>query len=221
MSVYAVSDLHGSIDLFHKILAILTPDDILYCLGDVCDRGLYGYDMMKQILENPQIIYLKGNHEQMFVDAARQMNKNNLCEDYPETNDIDLHKCNGGKDTIHAWLKDNLPMDIIDKLDSLPEKAEYINKDGIKIVMTHSGGLEDRLWDRNHFTYPIKEKNTIIVHGHTPIPYLPFLKNEENLEAPYWYADNTKVDIDCGCFISDMIVLLNLDNFQAISITND
>lgn len=221
MSVYAVADLHGSINLFHKILATLNPDDILYCLGDVCDRGLYGYDMMKQILENPQIIYLKGNHEQMFVDAARQMNKNRFCEDYPETNDIDLHRCNGGKDTIHAWLKDNLPMDIIDKLDNLPEKAEYINKDGIKIVMTHSGGLEDCLWDRNHFTYPIKEKNTIIVHGHTPIPYLPFLKNEENIEAPCWYADNTKVDIDCGCFVSDITVLLNLDNFQAIYITND
>ena len=39
MSVYAVSDLHGQLELYFKIKDFLKPEDYVYCLGDCGDRG--------------------------------------------------------------------------------------------------------------------------------------------------------------------------------------
>lgn len=223
MSVYAVSDLHGRKKLLDKILEILQPGDTLYCLGDVCDRGKYGYDMIKEVLANPQIVYLKGNHEELFIYAAKQArhNKFNPFDDMPETDDILFHRANGGEKTLRLWEKDGMPMDIIRQLEELPTAALYKNISGKTIVLTHSGSFTDPLWDREHFIKDEDiEENTIYVHGHTPIPYMINKKNTK-YSAPYWYNNNQKVNIDCGSFASHMTVLLNLDTFGIIPIYED
>ena len=221
MSFYVCSDLHGEGKLWDKIKEFLKPTDNLICLGDCIDRGLDGWRILKEMLLDERVHLLKGNHEDMMANFF--INKSQY--------DYSLWMYNGGEPTLRAFDKEENKKEWIKKINDLPQYMN-ITINGKNFRMSHAGynplynpedliKYDDLLWDRSHFTYPIKEKNTIIVHGHTPIPYLPFLKNEENIEAPYWYADNTKVDIDCGCFISDMTVLLNLDNFQAISITND
>ncbi len=39
MKHYAISDLHGCYNIYEQVCAILEPDDIVYFLGDACDRG--------------------------------------------------------------------------------------------------------------------------------------------------------------------------------------
>lgn len=60
-------------------------------------------------------------------------------------------------------------------------------------------------------------KNTIVVHGHTPIIFLAedLGLNLTKLESkPLWYCDNKKVCIDLGTYMTDAIILLNLDTFK-------
>lgn len=39
MAVYALSDLHGYLDLYKQIKEFLKPEDKVYFLGDAGDRG--------------------------------------------------------------------------------------------------------------------------------------------------------------------------------------
>ena len=74
MNHYVMSDIHGMGDLFDKAMNYLEEDNEPYqliYLGDACDRGPDGYRIMKQLLRNPNVIYLKGNHEDLFVKSAR------------------------------------------------------------------------------------------------------------------------------------------------------
>lgn len=126
MSVYACADLHGRYDLFQKIKDFIKPDDIVYMLGDCADRGSDGWDIIKEVYENPQFIYLKGNHEDMLVSAM--LGDKSLCF------------YNHGKKTYKDWrYRDGMDMKWVSKLKKLPTTAEYINAKGQKIIMSHAG----------------------------------------------------------------------------------
>lgn len=49
---YCISDIHGEIDRFRAMLKIiqLAPEDQLYILGDVIDRGSAGIDIIQIIM---------------------------------------------------------------------------------------------------------------------------------------------------------------------------
>ena len=76
MSVYALSDLHGCLDIYKSVKALLNPEDKVYFLGDAGDRGPQSWETIKAIARDPQFIYLKGNHEDMLVAAAEDYFKN-------------------------------------------------------------------------------------------------------------------------------------------------
>ena len=69
MATYAISDLHGRMDLFRQVKEFLQPEDVVYVLGDCGDRGPAGWELIKTVYEDPQFIYLMGNHEDMLVNA--------------------------------------------------------------------------------------------------------------------------------------------------------
>jgi serine/threonine protein phosphatase 1 len=74
MKHYVMSDIHGMGSLFDEVMSFLNEQDEyqLIFLGDACDRGTDGYRIMKSLLENPNVIYLKGNHEDLFVKAVHE-----------------------------------------------------------------------------------------------------------------------------------------------------
>ena len=49
MSIYAMSDIHGSYDAFCEMLSLIkmTDNDELILLGDYVDRGPKSYEMLK------------------------------------------------------------------------------------------------------------------------------------------------------------------------------
>ena len=103
--VYAVSDLHGMYELYEKICAKLKPEDEVIFLGDAGDRGPDGWKLIRAILDNPQWIYLLGNHEDMLINAIdeTQAFDGRLDQGY----DYLLSVHNGGQQTILDCLKDN------------------------------------------------------------------------------------------------------------------
>ena len=137
MATWAVSDLHGNYELFLAILDKISPADTVYFLGDACDRGHDGYDLMKSIWEQPNWIYLMGNHEDMFIEATTDyLNHGNWMYDtYADA------VRNGGYETLYCWELDSDVERKIwrNRIAKLPMGAEYVNTSGKRIFLCHAG----------------------------------------------------------------------------------
>lgn len=237
MSVYCCSDLHGRKDLYDQIKAFLKPEDMVYFLGDAGDRGPEPWKTIKAIYNDPQFIYLKGNHEDMLVKLMKA-NLNNM----PASDELWLVQVNGGTGTYQGWLAENEDdrKEWYRRLKHLPTWRTYTNANNMLIWLTHAGftpGDERHLpsdykllWDRSHFNTDWSGMdNELVVHGHTPIPLVIKDINEcceffEGKAENYiwedwdggalWYCNNHKVCIDCGAAWYDCCVLLDLDTFD-------
>lgn len=234
MSVYACGDLHGHLEIYHKIKAMLKPEDKVFCIGDCGDRGPDSWATIKAVYEDPQFIYLKGNHEDMLVKA---------CEDYLNDGGIwdyysySLSCYNGGRETLEGWERDPDRLTWLRRLKDLPTWDTYDSGDKT-FVLSHAGFTPwltvegncfippDRmlLWDREHFYEdwnPDEMDDVIIVHGHTPIHHLASDLRMDWSSGAFWYDGRHKVCIDSGGFFSGEWVLLNLDTLEDIVIELD
>lgn len=228
MATYACSDLHGMLNLYKTVKEFIQPDDVVFFLGDAGDRGPHPWECIKTIMDDPQFIYIKGNHEDMLVNAmgkgyGRQFN---------------LLRSNGGKDTYHQAMKEENWPEWRNRLRKLPTHMEYLNAQGERVCLSHAGftpwGIEnseaigwnwdeDLIWSRDHFLdkWPEDEefKSTIIVHGHTPVPYLledidPACRMGEVEPGALWYCNGRKCCIDAGAVFTGYFSLLNLDTWD-------
>lgn len=69
--VYVMSDLHGQLGAYLKMLDIISfsPDDTLYVVGDAIDRGKHGIKILQHIMGRDNIVFIRGNHEQQMLEA--------------------------------------------------------------------------------------------------------------------------------------------------------
>lgn len=224
MSTYCISDLHGRYDLYQEVKKFLKPEDKVYFLGDAADRGPDGWRLIKEIWENPQFTYLMGNHEHILLHAMKEF----LGEETHAYKNGAIKICNynGGKMTFVGWTDEGANPIWIRRLANLPRKIEHTTPDGYHLILSHAGfhpQVEqeptpwDLIWDRNHLRYQWpKEKEfekTILIHGHTPIPYIAG-DDWGPEEGIITYLDGHKIDIDMGAFFTGWTCLLDLDTFD-------
>ena len=144
--VFFFTDTHGRKDLFDSMRTWCyeqDPNCTIIFGGDAADRGPDGYNIMKILLFDPQIIYLKGNHEDMFVNAARAL-KHKVSKDhkytyeeaktviryaYSRDDDIFLACENGARPTLISYIMDGAPIEIVEEIDKLPTAFRYNNID--------------------------------------------------------------------------------------------
>ncbi len=74
--IFAVSDLHGNINLYQEVVKQLkdNPRSHFYVLGDVMDRGTSGLEIllnMKELSDKGRITYIPGNHDVEFYNYMR------------------------------------------------------------------------------------------------------------------------------------------------------
>ena len=233
-NVYALSDIHGCIEIYNQVKDFLQPEDTVFFLGDAGDRGPQGWECIKAIYNDPQFIYLMGNHEDMLVRAMRGRH-----------DDVDLCWYNGGGTTLAGWDDESEEVSVQweEGLKNLPIAATYRNQSGDIFYMTHSGWINESihnmqqrliyilppwerekcLWDRNGLYYskwPYKE-NEFIIHGHSPIP-LCFEACDTREELNEWgqnpnimhYCEGHKIDIDCGTHYTGAACLLDLNTWD-------
>ena len=144
--VFYFTDIHGACPLFDAIMNFCKEQDSESTIifgGDAIDRGSDGYQIMKELLNNPKVVYLKGNHEDMFTKAAREIKAMfnfenrpredirkvlNACRnfDYKYAN-IQDSLYNGGMSTLLDWIEDGMPMDIVERVEYLPLTFTYNN----------------------------------------------------------------------------------------------
>lgn len=216
MATYAISDLHGRKDLWLKAnKEVFGPNDTIYFLGDAADRGPDGWEIIKTLLDDKRVIYLKGNHEDMLYNAVKKGKTATLYQ-------------NGGKSTFEAFgldTKENQKK-YLEKLKALPKHETYYPFESKNVlILSHAGTTpgrpifdeDDWLWDREHlYDEWISDREDIfIIHGHTPVQNLA---EYEGIIKPIRYCNGHKVDIDLGAFISNKLGILNLDTFEDCSI---
>lgn len=90
---------------------------------------------------------------------------------------------------------------------------------GCRIFLSHAGcnpnelQTTDVLWNREHInTQWTNEKifdKLYIVHGHTPVQSKYFNNKEIKIKQ---YANNHKICIDLGTYISNIVAVLDLDS---------
>lgn len=154
-----MSDIHGSMRRFRSIMKQidLQPEDMLYVLGDVIDRGADGIRILRELMAMPNVRMTLGNHELMMLES--------LC--YPDSNDP--YECkpplyrwynNGGRVT-HDYLKrlrKTLRAEIFSYLDALPVNIKITLND-TQYILTHAAPLED--YPRYDYRYDSVREFTI------------------------------------------------------------
>lgn len=161
---YVFTDLHGNKSLYEQIKAFINaqPDAIGVFLGDAADRGEFGYSIITDMLQQPNIVYLFGNHEQLFINAAREFHaeaQNNGMTNYEYFKALSIRDAfdmqmtyigeshslwvmNGGASTMFSWLQAGGSMHIVNKLATLPYYY-VINFEDCEtphsVVMCHAG----------------------------------------------------------------------------------
>jgi serine/threonine protein phosphatase 1 len=189
MALFAIGDIHGRFDLLRKALAEIdarshSPNTVVF-LGDYIDRGPQSREVVEALMRGPARqgdtwICLRGNHEQMMVDALAGRAR------------MEWWLENGGEETMESFGR-NVPGKVIAWCEGLPVCHEtpkyFFVHAGIRPGLSlHLQDTESMLWIRDVFLDDERDHGKHIVHGHTPRHAAELLPNRTNLDsgAVYW-----------------------------------
>ena len=200
--IFAIGDIHGSIDRLQDLMQKIPIDfanDTLLFIGDYIDRGPGSVEVVEYLMDLkkrvPEIILLKGNHEDML-------------EKYLDGTDRFTYLLNGGQNTLDSYLSKT------HRSDSFPIPAEHIDffkslrlyYETEAYIFVHAGlrpkiplasqKSEDLLWIRDKFIYSKYNFGKPVVFGHTP------------LEKPL--VEPNKIGIDTGAVYGNALTCVQL-----------
>lgn len=172
----AIGDIHGCLNSLQALLKKLEayPDATLIFIGDYIDRGSKSMQVVEYLIEfrnQRECIFLRGNHEQMLLDAL----------DY---NDGSMWIRNGGDTTLQSY---NLSLENISFPESHLEfykntklfyetETHFFVHAGVPADITLKESIADPkhyhtfLWGRDHINAFETPWEKTIVFGHTPMP---------------------------------------------------
>jgi len=207
--LYAIGDIHGQITMLDALLEQIHAEgfdhdrDTLLFLGDYIDRGENSCAVVDRLLkvrcDYPDTIFLRGNHEQMLLDA-RDSGPPKLASTGASVifNDITLLWFqNGGIEALSSYGSIENPLEWWSLIPDThwdfyqATRMEYITP---HYHFVHAGllppgkswegqayGLDPRLWIREPFLSSRHHfDNRFVVFGHTPqLRGLPLLQRNK------------------------------------------
>ncbi len=218
--VYAIGDIHGRLDLFDRLLALLQVDNAergrararVILLGDLIDRGPDSAGVVRRAMAPlgwASLTALMGNHESAMIEA--------LDGDRPM---LQLWLGNGGVSALRSWgvpdvlIAEGTNADIIDAAIAAIAPAERAwllrARQSVQIgdyYFVHAGvrphvaldrqQLHDSLWIREEFLDSKADHRAMIVHGHSVS-----VKVEER---------PNRIGIDTGAYATGRLTALGLE----------
>lgn len=220
--VYAIGDVHGRYDLFRRLMNIIERDQAsrlaaptrLILLGDIVDRGPDSAKMVKGCMNltasTDRFMVLKGNHEEMMVDALR----GSL---YAYRQWLKF----GGRETLLSWGVDEALLDGPATMDKLRHAAAIVGEEAIQwlarlplyhrhgdYLFVHAGirpgvalrrqRAEDLLWITDDFLDSEASHGMIVVHGHTISEHRPVVRNN-------------RIGIDTGAYRTNQLTAIGIE----------
>jgi len=204
-NIFAIGDIHGCYDRLLVLMRKIDIDfeqDTLVFLGDYIDRGPDTFEVIEYLTdlkkEHQNIIFLKGNHEE-------------LLEKYISGPDKLTYLVNGGHTTLKSYMKHSyedkniIPEDHLEFFESLDlfyETEDYIFvhaglREEIPLYMQKS---EDLLWIRGNFIQSDYDFGKRIIFGHTPFP------------EPLIHSN--KIGIDTGAVYGNRLTCIKLPEIR-------
>lgn len=234
---YVMSDIHGKMRLFSEMKEYMEQHDKnykCYVLGDMIDRGPWGYRIMKMLFSDhgKHFTYLKGDHENFFVNSAQyilavarsmHMSKSDALSWFDEDGFMEpilaIHIQNGGTKTIREWIKDGMRQDIVDYIENLPLRASVGMVDmchaGCSLNEWERNDEDAQLWSRNHYD-EFWFFDRFLIHGHTPTRILRKKFEAGNKsDHPLFYKEN-KLCIDAGTSNTNVAYLIDVNTEEQV-----
>ena len=225
-NVWVIGDVHGFNKTLRRLVGklILGPNDYVILLGDLIDRGPNSYDVIQFVKSLPNIVCVKGNHEEMMAEVLS-------IEDL-ESPGVELMTWlyTGGLATITSYINAYTDENGEESTTKLDEKIEqdkkWIDQLPSEIVLNdwrlvHAGynpGIDldnqtddDLLHIRETFhlaTKPI-DKHRTVLFGHTPTAGLPGYNKES--WGQVWYSSLVLADGRSAAIGLDTCLFHNLD----------
>ena len=209
-------DIHGNWERFKDVYQKVgfSPDkDLVVFLGDYLDRGQTPVPVMEWVMEHfgtRNMIFLRGNHEQMFYESLRNEGQTEGLVDCrissPKSlwfaagsGGFETYKAIGktgrGKELIAAWLKLIEKMPLYAEIGVNGQKYWFIHADCNPEQPLSEQSSKTLLWERGLANYPGRHQaEQIIVLGHTPVQKLYFGSK------PQWLNHGKVVLMDTGSF---------------------
>ena len=191
---FALGDIHAHhtelMALYQRLLDDgFSPEvDTLIGLGDALDGGPEAKKVIDQLMTwqqaYPHWVFLRGNHEQMMLDAL-----DSLKDEHPHPDTWHHWWSQGGRRTAYSYL----PEDATDYERAIMQPEEYIDPAHIEWIRSlplrhetdrfhfvHAGfrpgvpieqqSEEDMLWIRESFFKQRYSFGKPVIFGHTPVP---------------------------------------------------
>ena len=227
--VFAIGDIHGMFSLLKSLIqkleveADLCEADSLVFIGDYIDRGTNSKEVIDYCLELKEkyhCVFLKGNHEDMFIDLLN--NGGIYCGDSIYNGGIDTLASYG----IHYYLNyeaeiDFLPTTHQSFFSDLVSCAKWGNYFFVHAGLDPKREIEDQeysfksrsdlmfdentcLWIRDEFIHSTEDFGFTVIYGHTPSLCVTF-------DLPY------KIGIDTKAFESGKLSAIELPSYQIFS----
>lgn len=217
---YVLSDLHGCYEAYRRMLEKIHfgPDDSLYVLGDIVDRGPDGMKLLLDLMGRPNVTVLRGNHDHtawlmlrhvgMRVDSSFAEQMGEMCR---------LWMSDGGDVTWQGYkkLKREEKARVLHFLQSLPVYDEitlgnrryflaHTGPDPQKIQQLEDCTLMDFLLGEIDYNQPYFP-DRYFVSGHTPTGLI------DPAYTGRIYRKNGHIAVDCGAVFGEALGCLCLD----------
>lgn len=216
MTLYAIGDIHGHLDLLRAAHDRVAADRAregtgaapLVHVGDLVDRGPDSRGVVEAlaalVAQDARVTVLKGNHDNMFVLFAGDTPQ----EDPRLRSGLSwLNPRLGGRDTLasygidpdqrpdalHVAARRAVPAHHIDFLSALPLTFRHGDT-----MVVHAGvrpgvpldaqATEDLYWIRDDFLHDRRDHGALIVHGHTPVDTVEFHPNRLAIDTGAAYG---------------------------------
>lgn len=202
MRIFAIGDVHGMLNLLipavAKIEEFAAEGDMIVMLGDYVDRGPDSQGVIDFLMEYQRsgklrMVCLKGNHEDLMVDAFDHGQTYNWLN-------------NGGYETLNSYLTEGtldqkfqaVSEVHLEWMRNLPVHHETKNhifvhaglRPGVKL---HDQVPDEMMWIRGLFLNADADQfpdGKVIVHGHTPQETVENLPHRVNLDTAAFYYGN-------------------------------
>lgn len=228
--IYVISDLHGCFALYQRLLETVhfSDADTLYLLGDAADRGPDGIAVLLDVMQRPNVVMLRGNHEDMFLRVIRDH----------ETGSKFLSRFSAWR-TFNNWTERNGGLVTWEAYLALPEAQQIAIRDyllglplfreltvnGRHFLLVHAGVGDyapdkrpedcdpmDLIWTRMDYTETYYE-DKYLVTGHTPTVLI-----DRALQGKI-FRGNNHIVVDCGAVFFGTLGCICLDTMEEIYVS--
>ena len=233
--LYAIGDIHGRYDLLKQLHTKIMEhskqfegEHTIITLGDYIDRGPQSKEVVEFLMKNPfegfKHVYLRGNHEDMFVKGVFADSDDVVLENTIQSVETArrIFIDNGGDETLTSFGIENSYALLIDNREIAkrlsPYKSffaglnDYYKVDGYLFV--HAGIMPDGTpveeqdrnvfyWIRGKFLESDMDYGFRVIHGHTTTPSRGCGTYPENKP--------NRIGIDTGAWFSNVLTAICID----------